>query len=221
MRYGMSSWVRGIGIGMIIGILGLPAAAWAGAPTEQLRKSINEVIEVLEKSELKKPEKHEERRKLLEEIIGRRFSYEEMAKRTLGSEWAKRTPQERKEFVASFQTLLTNTYLGRIENYSGEQIQYLKELSDGEFAEVRTQIDTGKSMIPIDYTLAKKDGEWRVYDVVVEGTGLVQNYREQFRRILRKESFETLSKMIRDKAAGVPAPGIDTPAASPRRQAQE
>jgi phospholipid transport system substrate-binding protein len=221
MRYGIRSWVRRIGIGMIAGILGLPAVAWPGAPTEQLRTSINEVIEVLENPEMKKPEKHEERRKLLERIIGRRFSYEEMAKRTLGSEWAKRTPEERKDFVASFQTLLTNTYIGRIENYSGEKIQYLKELSDGEFAEVRTQIDTGKSMIPLDYKMAKKDSEWRVYDVVVEGTGLVQNYREQFRRILRKDSFEALSKMIRDKAAGIPAPGIDAAGAAPRRRTAE
>jgi phospholipid transport system substrate-binding protein len=220
MRYGMRSWVRIMGISLLGWAVG-SAAAWAGAPTDQLRTSINEVIEVLENPELKRPEKREERRKILENIIGRRFSYEEMAKRTLGSEWAKRTPHERKDFVSSFQTLLTNTYLGRIENYSGEKIHYLKELSDGEFAEVRTQLDTGKSMVPIEYKMAKNGGEWRVYDVIVEGTGLVQNYREQFRRILRKESFEALSKMIRDKAAGVPAPGIDTPTAPHRRQAQD
>jgi len=142
----------------------------------------------------------------LEEVVGHRFNYAEMAKRTLGKEWAKRSPEEQKEFVASFQTLLVNTYIGRIENYSGEKVQYLKETTDGDYAEVKTQIDTGKSIVPIDYKMHNNSGEWRVYDVVVEGTGLVQNYREQFRRIINKESFEALAQQLREKAKGIDAP---------------
>ena len=87
---------------------------------------------------------------------------------------------------------------------------------DGDHAEVRTEIDTGKSVIPIDYKMEQRDGDWRVYDVIVEGTGLVSNYREQFKRILRKESFEALSKTIREKADLIAAPG----AAPERSRAQ-
>ena len=60
-------------------------------------------------------------------MISKRFNFEEMAKRTVGAEWAKRTPEERKEFVNSFRTLLSNSYLGRIENYSGEKVHYLRK----------------------------------------------------------------------------------------------
>src|SRR6266498_1633232 len=117
--------------------------AWAGPPTDALKKTVDEVLRVLEDPALKKPEKKKERRTKLEELVGRRFNYAEMAKRTLGKEWAKRSPEEQKEFVSSFQTLLVNTYIGRIENYSGEKVQYLKEMLDGDYAEVKTQIDTG------------------------------------------------------------------------------
>ena len=190
-------------------VLGLTAMAWGGPPTEAVRKSVDEVIRILEDPAWKKPERKEERRKLLEQTIAQRFNFTEMAKRSLGAEWAKRTPEEQKEFAANFQTLLANTYIGRIETYSGEKVQYLKELNDGEYAEVYTKIDNGKSVIDLTYKMDNGGGEWRVYDVVVEGTGLVQNYREQFKRILRKDSFAELSKQLRDKSAHIKAPAPD------------
>jgi phospholipid transport system substrate-binding protein len=214
MRKGKRFEYWTLAIGLLVGtMIGAADRAWAGAPTDALKKSVNEVIRVLEDPALKKPDKREERRKMLEDIIGQRFNFEEMAKRAVGAEWAKRTSEERSEFVMSFRTLLANSYLGRIEQYSGEKVHYLKEITDGESAEIRTEIDTGKSMIPIDYKMTNHDGDWRVYDVVVEGTGLVSNYREQFRRILRKESFEALSKYVRDKAVGIRAPLPDPPGA--------
>ncbi|HEV8242957.1 MAG TPA: ABC transporter substrate-binding protein, partial [Nitrospirales bacterium] len=182
------------------------ATAWAGAPTDAVKKSVDEVIRILEDPAWKKPEKKQERRKLLEQTISQRFNFAEMAKRSLGAEWAKRTPEEQKEFAANFQTLLSNTYIGRIDAYSGEKVQYLKELNDGEYAEVYTKIDDGKSTIDLTYKMENSVGEWRVYDVVVEGTGLVQNYREQFKRILRKDSFAELSRQLRDKSAHIKAP---------------
>jgi phospholipid transport system substrate-binding protein len=201
---------------LILAMLGSVDVASAGPPTEALKTSIDEVVRILNDPALNKPEKKQERRQVLVDVISKRFNFEEMAKRTVGAEWAKRSPEERREFVDSFRTLLSNSYLGRIENYSGEKVRYNKEITDGEHAEVRTEIDTGQSTIPIDYKMENAGGDWRVYDVVVEGTGLVSNYREQFKRILRKESFEALSKTIREKAALITAPG-----AVPQRRAAE
>lgn len=191
------------------GLLDWTTVAWAGPPTDAVKKSVDEVIRILDDPAWKKPEKKDERRKLLEQTIAQRFNFPEMSKRTLGAEWTKRTPEEQKEFAANFQTLLSNTYIGRIEAYSGETVQYRKELTDGEFAEVYTHIDTGKSVIDINYRLQKNLEDWRVYDVIVEGTSLVQNYREQFKRILRKDSFAELSKQLRDKSANIRTPVPD------------
>jgi phospholipid transport system substrate-binding protein len=201
--------------GSLVGgtVWGLTSTAWAGPPTEAVKKTVDEVIRIVEDPAWKKPEKKEERRKLLDQTIAQRFNFAEMAKRSLGAEWVKRTPEEQKEFASNFQTLLANTYLGRIEAYSGEKVQYLKELNDGEYAEVYTKVDIGTSVIELTYKMENSGGEWRVYDVVVEGTGLVQNYREQFKRILRKASFAELSKQLRDKSAHIKAPaasGSDT-----------
>ena len=188
-------------------MLGVAAPAWAGPPTDAVRKSVDEVIRILEDPAWKKPEKKEERRKLLEKTIAQRFKFLEMSRRSLGAEWNKRTPEEQKDFAASFQTLLANTYLGRIENYTGEKVQYFKEIVDGEYADVYTKIDNGKTALDIMYKMEMTSGDWRVYDVVVEGTGLVQNYREQFKRILRKDSFAELTKQLREKAEHIKTPG--------------
>src|SRR5438552_9517058 len=201
-------------IGGLVGGGEFGAMAAVGPATEAVRKTVDEVIRILEDPEWKKPEKKEERRKLLEQTIAQRFNFLEMSRRALGAEWNKRTPEEQKDFAASFQTLLANTYLGRIENYTGEKVQYLKEIVDGEYAEVYTKIDNGKTALDIIYKMEMASGDWRVYDVVVEGTGLVQNYREQFKRIIRKDSFAELTKQLREKAEHIKAPAGDDSARS-------
>jgi phospholipid transport system substrate-binding protein len=182
----------------IVALLGADVAA-AGQATEAVRSTINDVIRILQDEEMKKPARADERRKLLERVIGDRFSYEEMSKRSLGAHWNKLSPAERQEFVQLFQQLLSGSYAGKVEGYSGEQVSYVNErLQDG-YAEVRTKIVSGKSEIPLDYRMLQIDGNWRVYDVVVDGVSLVSNYRGQFAKILRNSSYADLVEKLRKK----------------------
>lgn len=168
-----------------------------GPATEAIRETISQVIRVLEDPTLKSPGKAGERRRLLEQAVAERFSYTEMAKRSLGAHWLRFTEPEREEFVALFQRLLSHTYAHTIEGYSGEQVQYLDERGTEEFAEVRTKIVSDKTETPVDYRLLRMRGEWRVYDVVVDGVSLVSNYRSQFTRILRSSSPAELMAQLR------------------------
>jgi phospholipid transport system substrate-binding protein len=98
--------------------------------------------------------------------------------------WRDRTPQS--EFVVVFKQLLARAYLGKLENYSGEQIVYLGETVDGDFATVRSKIVTGRGAeIPVDYRLHLVGSRWAVYDVAVQGVSFVANYRGQFAKIIR------------------------------------
>lgn len=184
-----------------------PAQPVAGGPaTDAVKSSINELIQILDDKELKKPGRAEERRRKLEQVIGNRFSYEEMAKRSLGAPWKELNEAERKEFVELFQRLLSKSYAGKIEGYSGEQIQYLNERHADEFAEVRTKIVSGKVEIPLDYRLLQIASDWRVYDVVVDGVSLVNNYRGQFTKIIRESSYKGLVEQLRKKSESVTSP---------------
>ncbi|OLB03512.1 MAG: organic solvent tolerance ABC transporter substrate-binding protein [Nitrospirae bacterium 13_1_40CM_62_7] len=188
------------GLAAVILLVGGASADPGGAATEAVRSTINEVIRVLKDAELKKPGRAEERRRLLEKVIGDRFNYEEMARRALGAQWNKLSDKERQEFVDLFKGLLSGTYTDKIEGYSGEQVHYLNERLEADYAEVRTKVASDKTEIPLDYRLLNKSGDWRVYDVVVDGVSLVNNYRSQFTKIIRESSYADLLEKLREKS---------------------
>jgi phospholipid transport system substrate-binding protein len=182
------------------------ADASAGPATDAVRSTIDEVLKVLGDKDLKQPARAEERRKLLEKIVGGRFDYQEMSRRSLGAPWNQLTDKDKQEFVDLFRTLLTNTYADRVENYSGDGVQYVNERTEKDYAEVRTKVLSGKTEIPMDYRLMNKNSDWRVYDVVVDGVSLVNNYRGQFSKILRTSSYPELVDQLRKKSDKIKSP---------------
>lgn len=188
------------GLAAVILLVGGASAEPGGAATEAVRTSINELIRVLKDTELKKPGRAEERRRLMEKVIGDRFNYEEMARRSLGAQWKKLNDKERQEFADLFKGLLSGSYADKIEGYSGEQVHYLNERLEADYAEVRTKVASDKTEIPLDYRLLNTSGDWRVYDVVVDGVSLVNNYRSQFTKIIRESSYADLLEKLREKS---------------------
>ena len=186
-------------LSIMLVVVGNIHAAESGPATEAVRQTINQVLAILEDPELQSPDRTAERRAKLENIIGKRFDYEEMGKRTLASHWKKLDSNQQKEFVALFQTFLSNSYAGNLEGYSGQKVEYIKERHKGDFAEVQTKIVSPKSNLPVDYRLLKKNGDYRVYDVVVDDISLVKNYRGQFSRIIKTSSYDGLMEKLRTK----------------------
>ena len=180
----------------------LPAGVLLAAvsPTEAVKHTIDEVFRILDDREMQRPARLMERRKLLEKVIGARFDYREMAKRTLPTKWKTLTEAEQKEFVDLFQSFLSASYADKIEGYSGEQVQYLDERLEGDYAEIRTKIVSEKTEIPIDYRLMGRTGEWFVYDVIADGISLVKNYRSQFDKIIRESGYPDLVEELRKKS---------------------
>jgi phospholipid transport system substrate-binding protein len=175
-------------------------SSYAGEPTNLMKQTIDNIIDILKNEELKKPERANERRSEIRKLVGERFDLEEMAKRSLALQWRKRTPEEKKEFVSLFSDLLERSYIKKIESYTDEKILYTAENIEGEYAVVRTKIITDRNVeVPIDYKLLKEKGNWEVYDVVIEGVSLVNNYRIQFNSIIRKDSYQELVKRMKNK----------------------
>ncbi|WP_447599481.1 MlaC/ttg2D family ABC transporter substrate-binding protein [Nitrospira sp. Nam80] len=189
---------------LLVGLM--PADVFAATATDAVRATIDEVLRILGDKDLKQPSRAQERRKLLEKTVGARFDYQEMSRRSLGAPWNQLADKDKHEFVDLFRTLLTNTYADRVESYSGEGVQYLNERMEKDYAEVRTKILSGKTEIPMDYRLMNKNSDWRVYDVVVDGVSLVNNYRGQFSKILRTSSYPELVDQLRKKSDKIKSP---------------
>lgn len=190
--------VRRIGALFLLALLSAPEPALAGDPTDQIRGAIDRGIAILRRPDLKTKEKREERREALRRELFPYFHFEEMAKRSLGVHWKDRTPREREEFTRLFRDLLENAYAGKIEGYKGEKILYRKESVDLPYAEVNTVIVTLQGdEIPVDYRVLKDGARWRIYDIVIEGVSLVNNYRSQFAGILQKSSYPELVRRLK------------------------
>lgn len=171
----------------------------AGEPTQQLKQTIEEVTSILKNQELKSPEKIKERRGAIRKAVGARFDFQEMSQRSLAIHWKQRTPEERKEFVELYSDLLEKTYINKIEGYTDEKVEYTGESIEGDYAVVKTVIVTRRLEIPMEYRFLKKGDKWLVYDVVIEGVSLINNYRNQFNQIIRSGSYQDLVKRLQEK----------------------
>lgn len=194
LRAGMS----GMAACMVL-VWGAPPMAGETA-TEAMRSTITEVFRILENGELKKPEQAEERRRQLDKVIGDRISYEEMAKRSLGAYWKNLTEDERQEFVGLFAQLLSDLVANKLNEYTDEQVKFLDERLEGPYAEVRSRLRGSKVDITLSYRLVNGSGDWRMYDVIMDGISLVGNYRGQFTKIIRDSSYADLVDKLRQKS---------------------
>jgi len=199
------------------------------SPTQVVQTATDQVLQMVQDSQLAAPVSPERRRLEVQRIADRLFDFQEMSRRALALHWRERTPQEQTEFVVVFKQLLGRAYLGKLESYGGEQIVYLGETVDGDFATVRSKIITGRGAeIPVDYRLHLVGSRWAVYDVAVSGVSFVANYRGQFDKVIRTSSYQTLMRDLRTKyaevtgrtarPATVPAvtvPAVTVPAAIP------
>ena|SRR3989338_1603131 len=175
---------------------------FAGDPGKLVMDTIDKGLVVLKEPSLKGNDKVNERRQKLWETISHIFNFEEMSKRALGQHWKKRSDEEKKEFVGLFTNILKDAYIGKTDAYSGEKVILMKERVDKEYATVQTKfiLNTGSEIV-VDYNMLNNSGEWKIYDVIIEGVSLVNNYRSQFNSILIKSTYNELVQRIKEKKA--------------------
>jgi len=178
------------------------ASSWAGEPTQQIKETTDKILAILSNPSLKGTAQAEERKKVIGQTVDERFDWEEMSRRSLARHWAARTPEEKKEFMGLFRDVLERTYLNKVDDYSGEAVTYEGDTIDGNYASVKVKIVTSKGKeIPVEYRVMKKQTQWLVYDMTIEGVSFVNNYRSQFNSILSKSPYSELVKKLKDKAS--------------------
>ena len=174
-------------------------ASMPQTPTESVRSTIEDVIRILNNEQWKQTERLAERRQEIERVVRQRVSYEDMAKQALGRQWSTLAEGERQEFVDLFVQLVRDSFAGKVDAYADERVLYLSEQRYDRIAEVRTKLSGRKTDTLLNFKLAERAGMWLVYDVVIDGASLVQNYHAQFASILRNDSYPVLVKKMREK----------------------
>jgi phospholipid transport system substrate-binding protein len=168
----------------------------AGAPTQQIQSAVERVTTILKDPKLQADAKRQE----LREAVYPKFDFTEMAKRSLGNHWQRRSPEEQQEFVKLFTDMIENAYMSNLEAYQGEKVVIAGEKQDKEYAEVNTKIVSKKGEeFTVNYKLRQAGSDWKIYDVVIENISLVNNYRSQFNRVIAQSSFDELFRKMKDR----------------------
>jgi len=177
-----------------------PVSAFAGVPIEAVKGHLDKVLDVLRDPALKAESAKKAKKDRLRAISEKMFDFTELSKRTLARNWSKFNPEQQKEFVELYTSLLEDAYVNKIMAYTDEKIVFSKEVALTEkTVEVQSTVLRKNEDIPIYYRVIMKDGSWRVYDIVVEGISLINNYRSQFRELLANKPPESLLETLRKK----------------------
>jgi phospholipid transport system substrate-binding protein len=176
--------------------------AVASGPMSVIQAGTERVLQILRSSQRGGSSSLSQRKSEVLAIVDEYFNFEEMGKRALGRPWKDQSPANRQEFTRLFKQLLFDTYFNKVRKYTGqnEKAYYDSQKLEGDYALVKTHIQLqGNENLSLDYRLHQENGQWKVYDVVIEGISLVENYRAQFASILASGSFDALLRKLRDK----------------------
>lgn len=175
----------------------------ADDPMAVVQQTVNDALAVLRNKQVPAAQ----RRDQLRQIISRSFDFTEMSRSALGYHWKQITPDQQQEFTTVFTTFIEDSYLAKINDYSGQQVQFVRQSKDGaQYAQVATNIvQAGKDPIAVNYRLLSENGQWKVYDVTVDAISIIANYRNQFNRVMNNQGYTKLIADLKSKQAALAA----------------
>jgi phospholipid transport system substrate-binding protein len=193
----MKKWWMAVAMWLVSGV------AMAGMTPDQLvKKTADDVIEVIKNDKDIQAGNQQKIFALAEEKILPNFDFEKVSRLVLGKNWTNATPEQKTAFQAEFKTLLLRTYATALSKYKNQTIEYkpFRMEAGADSATVKTAIQqSGGDPIGVDYSLGKKGDDWKVFDIVIEGVSLVTNYRSQFAQEIRQNGLDSLTKKLADK----------------------
>lgn len=176
--------------------LAFTVASFAGtSPTDDIRASVDAIIAILNNEKLD----HAGKRSEITTVVYKRFDFRAMSQRTLATNWKNTTDEEKTRFVDLFSKLIENSYVGKLDSYTNEKVNYTGEKVDGKKAVVETIIITTSADIPVNYRVYQKGSQWLIYDVIIEGVSLISNYRSSYQEIMKNEGFDGLLTKMQAK----------------------
>jgi phospholipid transport system substrate-binding protein len=170
-------------------------------PTTVAKTTVDDALSVL----ANKTMPVEERRETLKQIVAATFDFNAMSRSAMGYHWTKLTPEQQQEFAQVFTAFIQDSYLSKINDYQGQQVDFVRTTMDGdEYAQVNSKIvQQGKQPLPVNYRLKKTAAGWKIYDVTVDAISIIANYRNQFNRVMNNQGYATLISDLKSKQESI------------------
>lgn len=194
-------YISVVALFVLLGCCTLSTSALAASPTDELRPTLDGIVEIITNPTYAGAENKELRREKVMAVAKRGFDFATMSKLVLGKTYRKLDTQQREHFEELFTKLLENAYIGKLESYTNQVTRYEGEQIKGKKAQVRTLVENKGVTLPVSYIMLQNESGWQVYDIKIEGVRLLRNYKAQFKSILRTDKFEGLVKILEEKNA--------------------
>lgn len=172
-------------------------------PMMVAQTTVNEALTVLADRATPLPQRQEH----LKQIVAAGFDYTEMSRSAMGYHWRQLSPDQRKEFTEVFTSFIQDSYLSKINDYQGQQVDFVKSRPDGpDYVQVYSNVlQDSKPPLPVNYRLKKTASGWKIYDVTVDAISIIANYRNQFNRVMNNKGYATLVSDLKSKQASIAA----------------
>lgn len=178
------------------------AQAQVSEPEALVRETTDKVLQALEQNKEQLKNDPQAVQALVGDLVLPHFDFELMSRLVLARGWREATPEQQRRFVNEFRQLLIRTYGTSLSQYSDQKVEYLPSQPDPDpkRATVRTQIrQSDGPPVPVVYQLRETKAGWKVFDVVIEGVSLVQNYRTSFAAEIRQNGLDALIDRIHER----------------------
>ena len=183
----------------------VPARADAPTPDAVVQGIADDLGKAIEGHQAELKNDHEKLIKVIDGILLPRFDIDYASILVLGQYARSSTPEQRARFAKAFYNSIAHRYAEGLLNYTRGRVRVLP--SKGELSEkrsiVRTEVvlDDGKTLA-VDYAFRKtKEGDWKAYDVIIEGISYVTNYRNQVAAEIAKSNIDALTTRLETQGA--------------------
>jgi len=189
-------------------LVSMPAWANDDGPKAVIETTVKQIIKVLD-ARTDKNTLTEADRDAIRQVIKGRFDYRDMARRSLGKPWRDLNEAEQTHFTDVYRELLERSYGNRLAEYKDQTVAFedaeLEEKRKGVVATVKSRVIDGNREIPVDYSMHQTESGWQVYEITIEGTGMVKTKYLEYKSLLKKDGYDPLLKALEDQLAKLKA----------------
>ncbi len=197
-------------VAVVIAAAAMPARAQAVGPDVLVRKTSEEVLDIIRSDKEIRAGNTARIAQLIEDKVAPHFDFNRMTRLAVGRAWRDASPEQRKGLASEFRTLLVRSYAAAFTAYTGIAIEYRPHRMNPGDSETIIQtlimLPGGAQPITVDYDMEKTPDGWKVYDVRVAGASLIINYRNLFAQEIQNGGLDGLLKSLVEKNRAKPAP---------------
>lgn len=188
---------------LAVGVILSPMIVAQSSPVPMLERTANEIISTLKQNKSSLKSNPNIIYGAVEKNLLPIVDVPGMSRSVLGRQaWMKASEAQRAQFSQAFTRLVIRTYSSPLAQYSDESVQFLpvRGSLNSRFMRVNSLIVRSEGQnIPLTYSLVDKNGQWKIYDISVEGVSLLQSFRSQFAQVLQNSSIDEVIKQMQQK----------------------